>query len=192
MDRYEREAKIAELRDRNEESRAEIERRKTEREENPAAFDVSSLADFRVTGDGLAYTDAISERREPAGGASVRKSDASGLLYRQHDDALQAHAPDSAPTPSNGDDNEWKGWNAWMRGHLDNEREVIAQAIGEVAAMLREEWRDEFKDAIAKRDATIARLEGQVEMLVRMLGSGKTADVIEVGKGIVRRVQNNE
>jgi hypothetical protein len=120
--------------------------------------------------------------RRKAERAQARKTDASGLLHRTSPD----NEPPPAPEP---DADGWQGWEQWMRGHLDNEREVVAQAIGEVAAVLRKEWQDEFKDAIAKRDAEIANLRGQVDMLVRMLGGGKTADIVEVGKGIVRKVR---
>jgi hypothetical protein len=44
---------------------------------------------------------------------------------------------------------------------------------------LREEWHEEVKTALAKRDAEIANLRGQVETLTRLY-AGKSADVVDL------------
>jgi hypothetical protein len=87
-----------------------------------------------------------------------------------------------------------EGWNAWMRGHLDIERQAIREelegALVEIIVELRKEWHDEVKTALAKRDAEIANLRGQVETLTRLY-AGKTADVTELPKGFLRRTHDN-
>jgi hypothetical protein len=194
MDRYDREAKIRELRDANDASRAEIARREAELAADPLGFDLVKFADRRATGldSDLAYTDA---RGEPAGEAHMLRTDSRGMLYRQNDDALPAPAPASALTPSSGDD-EWKGWNDWLRAHLDNERadllDIVARALSEIVDDTCEKMRREFEAAIVERDVKIAKLEAQAELLLRMYLPTKTGEIIEIPKGIVRRVQNNE
>ena len=72
-----------------------------------------------------------------------------------------------------------------MRGHLDIERrsifEEVEKALVDLVIELRKEWYEEMKKAITKRDAKIARLEGQVETLTRRIGHPR--DVGEVNPG---------
>jgi hypothetical protein len=49
-----------------------------------------------------------------------------GLVYKDYDNsALQA-----AATATDGE-TDWSGWERWMRGHLDNEREAILDIVAE-------------------------------------------------------------
>jgi len=112
-------------------------------------------------------------RREAAGAAPVQKSDDLGLVYKDHDNSEPAAASET---------DQWAGWNAWMRGHLDIERrsifEEVEKALVDLVIELRKEWYEEMKKAITKRDAKIARLEGQVETLTRLY-AGKSASIVD-------------
>jgi len=192
MTKDEREVLIARLQRENDESRAEIARRKTEREENPAAFDVAALADRRVTGveSDLAYGDI----RQPEPSPPVAKSGEGGGLVYKTTETAQAAAPRMGLGASSGDD-EWKGWNDWVKAHIANDRadlvEQLTKAIGEVIATMREECSAEIKAAIGERDIKIAKLEAQVELLLRMYVPAKTGEVVEIPKGIMRKVHDN-
>jgi hypothetical protein len=181
----EREALIARLARANDTSRAEIARRQAELAADPLGFDLVKLADRRATGEesDLAYGDPIEREGEPSGSPPVRKSADAGLVYKTGPERVPEPAPQPAPT-----DSEWEGWERWMRGHLDIERDVIARALGELMHELRKEWREDFKDAIAKRDAAIARLEGKLD-LTRLCAP--SADVHELPKGFLRKVRDN-
>jgi hypothetical protein len=114
-------------------------------------------------------------RREAASGAPVQKSDEPAVLYREH--------YDSAPASAGAETDEWAGWNAWMRGHLDIERQSIRGELEgtlvRIIVELRKEWREEVTKAVAERDAEIAHLRGQVEVLTRLY-AGKSADVVDL------------
>src|SRR5262249_37787549 len=61
--------------------------------------------------------EAASERmRRPP----VSESDPDGLIYKDYDNSAPAPAPEADP---------WAGWNAWLRGHLDIERQSIREEV---------------------------------------------------------------
>jgi len=111
--------------------------------------------------------------------AFERQSDAS-LLYRRIDNALQAPAAGTDITASSmaeGEQYDWSGWEKWLRGHIMNERQVMAYAIGQVVAETSKEMREERARELAERDAKIARLEGKVEALLTLLGQKELKSV---------------
>jgi len=125
-------------------------------------------------------------KREAEREALMRKSDAEGVLYREQDGNAQGRATPTDAGPKNesaAETDEWAGWNAWMRGHLDIERQAIREELEttlvELIVELRKKWREEVTKAVAKRDKEIANLRGQVETLTRLY-AGKSADVIDL------------
>jgi len=149
--------------------------------------------------------------RREAAVSPVRKSDGDGLVYRTNANGAQAHAPaqdgapsDTQPAPAAAPETDWSGWEAWMRGHLDKERLAIFKTIAE-EIFPEVAWRDNVVEGFRKRDERIARLEGQVEMLIALLGKSdtvsnfksntvldsdsKAADVVELPR-FIRKVHN--
>jgi hypothetical protein len=99
------------------------------------------------------------------------------LLYRVTDNnALQAPAAGMAE----GEQHDWSGWEKWLRRHLDNERTVMVEAIGIVAAETRKEMLQERDAAIAPLKAEIAELRGQVSALLTLLGQKSVSKVIDL------------
>jgi hypothetical protein len=110
----------------------------------------------------LAYDDYLRQREAPA----------RDLVFKKRDDALAPVAADNADDAEN-----QKGWDLWIRRHLDIERKgliaAIEQDVGDVAARLRAE----FKGEIAKlEEARVTREQAQAE---------KTAALVEVRKELV-------
>src|SRR5215471_1837597 len=94
--------------------------------------------------------------------ALVREKGPDGFLYREHENnaLVPGTAADSEPSEGELTETDKKnlaGWNAWMRGHLDIERQAIREelegALVTIIVELRKEWYDEVKTALAKRDA---------------------------------------
>jgi hypothetical protein len=99
---------------------------------------------------------------EGQGAAYVQKFGSEELLYRVVDNS--APAAESAPA------DEWAGWNAWVRAHLDNEREALTDTMAEVIVELRREWRAEREIALVERDRRIGVVEGELCETKAMLG----------------------
>jgi len=98
----------------------------------------------------------------------MTSKDVEDLLYRVTDNnALQA--PAAAAEEQN-----WDGWNRWIKAHILNERQVMAQAMGEVVAETCKELRQERDAVIAPLKAEIAELRGQVTALLTLLGHQKS------------------
>jgi hypothetical protein len=155
----ERLQRIGELRDQNAEARDRLARQEREREENPERMQDHLLAaDVRETftpGD-LMFTAPTGgeDEGEPAGDAYTRKTDPGrGMVFRTQENA-QVASPAAAPAPSNGHDDSWAAWNAWLRSHLDIERDVVGKAMGTVIAQVRKE----FGNDLVQRDRRIAEL----------------------------------
>ena len=91
--------------------------------------------------------------------AEVEQRDA-GLVFKEHDNG----ALDSAPEPEP------------VRSYDD----VVAEAIGIVAAELRREWREERSAEVAVLKQEIAELRGQVSALLALLGQKSVGKVIDL------------
>jgi len=97
----------------------------------------------------------------------VRKSDdPAGLIFK---------TVENEPAPASEGD-PWAGWNAWMGAHLDNLRAEIENALVDLVVLLRKDWEQDIRRAVTERDAEIAHLRGQVEVLTRLYAS-KSADI---------------
>jgi len=114
-------------------------------------------------------------RKEPP---MVRKS-APGVLYRDvapaenhaGENALQCTQPVTSPAPSI-DEEYQAGWDRWLRGHLDIERENLIEAIGGALAARRSELLDWIKPQLEKQlgkigalELKLAELSGAVDVL---------------------------
>jgi len=120
-------------------------------------------------------------RREAQASPPVEKSgDGAGLIFRTTE-TERAPAAAAVSTQSSEAEDYPVG------------RDEVARALGVIIAELRAEWTQEFE----KRESRIARLEGQIEMLVALLGQklglptmGKS-DVVELPRGFLRRTHDN-
>jgi hypothetical protein len=56
---------------------------------------------------------------------------------------------------------DWSGWEKWLRGHLDIEREVMIEACGEALGITRQELRDR----ISALELKLAELTGAIDIL---------------------------
>jgi len=122
-------------------------------------------------------------RREATREAPMRKSNAATEQNAQ----ASAAPPDTGPASSTETDAELtetdkknlEGWNAWLRAHIAIERQSIREELEgtliEIIVELRAERDAEIKKAVAERDAEIAHLRGQVEVLTHMF-AGKSTD----------------
>jgi hypothetical protein len=71
-----------------------------------------------------------------AASASVQKFGADGMMYRTGPENALALAADKARMPSSdGAASDWSGWEAWLRGHLNNERAEMLEAVAQGMAM---------------------------------------------------------
>src|SRR5262249_30727452 len=101
------------------------------------------------------------------------------VITREDDESLLYRVTDNSALE--GGQHDWSGWEKWIRGHIMNERQVMARAMGEVVAETCKEMREERARELAERDTKIARLEGKVEVLLTLLGQ---KELKEVGKVI--------
>jgi hypothetical protein len=116
---------------------------------------------------------ATEERRMYADGRSrsgsppERLTDGADIIYRQHDN--------SAPAPAPEPEQDWSAWEAWMAGHLANERERMFDAVAEFGVRLIEEERVAYDRKLAELKAEIL---GTVLRLYE--GETKTAGVVDL------------
>src|SRR5262249_11457700 len=115
---------------------------------------------------GLAAEDAEGSIRS----AQVQKFGSDAVLYRVHDENAPAHDPQPDAAPSGG----YEGWEAWMAGHLRNERakmsQVMTAALVEFGANLQDDIRQQFEAELIKRDREIGELNGQIRELKGLVG----------------------
>jgi len=120
-------------------------------------------------------------RREAAAASPV-------LLYR----TTEQNVPAPAPQPGGAADSQPSG--ALFGDWRD---QALSEAMGVVIVETRREMRKERDAALAERDARIAKLEVQIEMLLALLGKSdtvshlKAADVVDLPRGFLRRIHNN-
>src|SRR5437763_12036151 len=56
---------------------------------------------------------------------------------------------------------DWSGWEDWLRGHLDIQREVLTEAFGEALGITCQELRDR----ISALELKVAELTGAIDIL---------------------------
>ena len=62
-------------------------------------------------------------------------------------------------------ESDWSGWERWLRGHLDNEREYMIESLGEALGMKSVELLDHFEPQLQKLELKLAELTGAVDVL---------------------------
>src|SRR5262245_61365516 len=102
----------------------------------------------------------------------MTSEDVEDLLYR-----VTVNNPLQAPAAAAEEQNSERG-NRWIKAHIRNERQVMAQAMGEVVAETCKELRQERDAVIAPLKAEIAELRGQVTALLTLLGGQKSASKV--------------
>jgi hypothetical protein len=120
----------------------------------------------------------FTEPGKPKGSPLVRKSQpnepGSGLVYRTTETQPAAAAE---PQP------DYSGWEAWMAGHLANERaqllDLIAVAMGTALAEERKTARTERDAELLKLRSEIAELRGKTDALLSMLQM-KGGDIVDL------------
>jgi len=60
---------------------------------------------------------------------------------------------------------DWSNWEKWLRGHLDIEREVLFDSIGEALGMKSVELLDRIEPQLRKLEVKLAELTGAVDVL---------------------------
>jgi hypothetical protein len=65
------------------------------------------------------------------------------------------------PIVTRAPDPDWSGWEKWLRGHLDIEREVMIEAFGEALGITCQELRDR----ISALELKLAELTGAIDIL---------------------------
>jgi hypothetical protein len=137
---------IDELKASNDKLRAERDERERARELDPFAYDDYLRAERTAEPE----RDACVQREAPAG----------GLVYRRMDDALQR-----ASEPP-----DWSQWEAWMKGHLDNLREEMIDAVAEGMVEFFKQKRHELDRELTVLRNENAELKGMLRDVVARLG----------------------
>src|SRR5262244_1863433 len=70
---------------------------------------------------------------------------------------MQVTEPIVTPAP----EPDWSGWEKWLRGHLDIEREVMIESLGEALGLVGHELRDR----ISALELKLAELTGAIDIL---------------------------
>src|SRR5262249_42683827 len=124
--------------------------------------------------DGLMAA-AAEERRNAdgrfrSGSPPKRLTNGADIIYRQHDN--------SAPAPAPEPEQDWSAWEAWMAGHLANEREAMLDGVAEFVTTVIERERVVYDRKIADLRAENAELKGMIGTVLRLYaGETKAAYV---------------
>jgi hypothetical protein len=118
----------------------------------------------------MAEHEAWMAAREAPPASSARKSDAAGIAYRDGPENAPAAAATGEPQVSEAD---WSQWEAWLAGHLANERkellDIIARATSEFIAVQRREIRKERDIELIELRREVAVMRGRINMLIDLL-----------------------
>jgi hypothetical protein len=60
---------------------------------------------------------------------------------------------------------DWSGWEAWLRGHLDIERQLLIEGLGEALGMKSVELLGHIEPQLRKLELKLAELTGAVDVL---------------------------
>ena len=101
-------------------------------------------------------------RREAAGAAPVQKYNDSAVLYREHDGNASEPTPQRDAAPSEGEQQDWSGWEKWLRGHLNNERAEMLEAVAQGMAMFVDEQLTPIDRTFAELRAENIELKGLI------------------------------
>ena len=85
-----------------------------------------------------------------SGSPPERLTDGANIIYRQHDN--------SAPAPAPEPEQDWSAWEAWMAGHLANEREAMLDGVAEFVVTMLDRERDAFSRQLAEQRREITEL----------------------------------
>jgi len=92
----------------------------------------------------------------------ARKPDAEGAEYRAHDE-------DATPAPAE-PETDWLQWQAWLDGHLANEREAMLDGVAEFVVRMLDQERVIYERRIAELEGEIRELKGLTGGLLTLLG----------------------
>jgi len=108
-----------------------------------------------------------------SGSPPERLTDGADIIYRQHDN--------SAPAPAPEPEQDWSAWEAWIAGHLANEREAILDIVEEGVNKMLDQECAAFDRKLAELRAENAELKGMIGTVLRLYaGETKVADVIDL------------
>ena len=100
----------------------------------------------------------------------VSENDESDLIFKDFDNGTLQAAAGTAEG-----EQDWSGWESWIRGHLNIERETIFTVVGDVLA--------ERDAEVTKLRSEIAELKGRVDVLLSLVTKGG-ADVVSLPRKI--------
>jgi hypothetical protein len=75
----------------------------------------------------------------------------------------------AAPAPAVGETDPWAGWQRWLQSHLDIERDLTVEVVGETLAAVRREIAEAIEKSIAPLAREISELTGAMNVM-RSLG----------------------
>jgi len=110
-------------------------------------------------------------RRSP-----VSESGGAGIIYKEYDNSA---LPPAAATAEG--EQDWSRWEAWMTGHLANEREAVLNIVNEGVNKMLDQERASIDRDLADLRAENAELKGMIGTVLRLYaGETKTGDVVDL------------
>jgi hypothetical protein len=82
-------------------------------------------------------------------------------------------------------DADWSGWERWMRGHLDNEREALLDIVADGMVAMFDQERAAIERKLAELRTDNAELRGMIEVTLRLFTAetkAVAADVVNLRK----------
>ena len=120
-----------------------------------------------------------------------------GLIFKTFENATP---PAAQPAPDASEDDPWAGWNAWVRRHLEIEREQMLRGIAEATMTLIHRERVVFERKLGVLEGEIREFKGMLGATLQLLGqkSGNSTTVlkpdsavVELPRGFLRRTHDN-
>jgi hypothetical protein len=116
-------------------------------------------------------------QREPVASPLVERNDGDGgVVYKTVEDATAKPAQPDA---------DWSGWERWMRGHLDNEREALLDIVADGMVAMFDQERAAIERKLAELRTENAELRGMIEVTLRLFTAetkAAAADVVNLRK----------
>jgi len=108
-----------------------------------------------------------------------RNNDDGGLVYKEMENATGAPAQPET---------DWSQWEAWMAGHLANEREAVLNIVNEGVNKMLDQERASIDRDLADLRAENAELKGMIGTVLRLYaGETKTGEVVDLPNFMRRR-----
>jgi len=149
------------------EARATVERAK----EQKRLKAVAALAAHKAIVAVKAAYEAQHKLAEP-----VSESGGAGIIYKEYDNSA---LPPAAATAEG--EQDWSRWEAWMTGHLANEREAVLNIVNEGVNKMLDQERASIDRDLADLRAENAELKGMIGTVLRLYaGETKTGDVVDL------------